>query len=66
MNAEHYQVGSLLNSSTKDAVATDWDWESVAKAVFETDKRPIILFDGQCNLCNGSVNFALDHDPKGT
>jgi len=41
-----------------------WDYRSVAKAAFVPDKRPIILFDGQCNLCNGSVNFALDHDPK--
>lgn len=25
---------------------------------------PIILFDGVCNLCNSSVNFIIDHDPK--
>jgi predicted DCC family thiol-disulfide oxidoreductase YuxK len=24
----------------------------------------IILFDGVCNLCNGTVNFVIDHDPK--
>jgi len=24
----------------------------------------IILFDGVCNLCNGSVNFVLDRDKK--
>ncbi len=29
-----------------------------------TDKHPIILFDGVCNLCNGSVNFIIDRDPK--
>ena len=23
----------------------------------------IILFDGVCNLCNGAVNFVIDHDP---
>lgn len=23
----------------------------------------IILFDGVCNLCNGAVNFIIDHDP---
>ena len=32
---------------------------------FQDDKRPIILFDGHCNLCNGGVNFAIDHDPQG-
>ncbi|RRB04589.1 thiol-disulfide oxidoreductase DCC family protein [Larkinella rosea] len=24
----------------------------------------IIVFDGVCNLCNGAVNFIIDHDPK--
>ena len=42
-----------------------WDWEQVTAQVFQDDKRPIILFDGVCNLCNGGVNFALDHDAKG-
>ena len=26
---------------------------------------PVILFDGVCNLCNGSVNFVIDRDPEG-
>lgn len=25
----------------------------------------ILLFDGVCNLCNGAVNFIIDHDPQG-
>lgn len=29
------------------------------------DDRPIILFDGVCNLCNASVNFVIDRDPRG-
>lgn len=28
------------------------------------DNSHIILFDGVCNLCNGSVNFVLDRDKK--
>lgn len=32
---------------------------------FANDQRPIILFDGVCNLCNGAVNFMLDIDAKG-
>lgn len=24
---------------------------------------PIVLFDGVCQFCNGSVNFLIDHDP---
>jgi predicted DCC family thiol-disulfide oxidoreductase YuxK len=23
----------------------------------------VLLFDGVCNLCNGAVNFVIDHDP---
>ncbi|MBO6576119.1 MAG: thiol-disulfide oxidoreductase DCC family protein [Rhodothermales bacterium] len=31
-----------------------------------TAGKPIILFDGVCNLCNGAVNYVIDHDPQGT
>jgi len=41
------------------------DPTTVAKRVFATDQRPVILFDGVCNLCNGAVNLALDWDPSG-
>jgi predicted DCC family thiol-disulfide oxidoreductase YuxK len=27
---------------------------------------PIVLFDGVCNLCSGSVQFILQRDPEGT
>ena len=37
----------------------------VLERVFEQDSRPIILFDGVCNLCNSAVNLALDWDPSG-
>jgi len=37
----------------------------VLEKVFSEDKRPIILFDGVCNLCNNAINLALDWDPSG-
>mmetsp|Transcript_18566 Transcript_18566/g.37536 ORF Transcript_18566/g.37536 Transcript_18566/m.37536 type:complete len:217 (+) Transcript_18566:134-784(+) len=37
----------------------------VLKRIFQTDDRPVILFDGVCNLCNSAVNLALDWDPSG-
>ncbi|KAH7301952.1 hypothetical protein KP509_23G049800 [Ceratopteris richardii] len=37
-----------------------------ADSYFLSDSRPIILFDGVCNLCNGGVNMVLDNDPKET
>ncbi|CAD7703424.1 unnamed protein product [Ostreobium quekettii] len=32
---------------------------------FANDSRPIILYDGVCNFCNGGVNMILDNDPSG-
>ncbi len=29
------------------------------------DNRPIVIFDGVCNLCNGAVNFIIKRDPEG-
>jgi predicted DCC family thiol-disulfide oxidoreductase YuxK len=29
------------------------------------DERPILLFDGVCNLCNRTVQFVIDRDPAG-
>lgn len=26
--------------------------------------KPILLFDGVCNLCQGSVQFVIQHDPE--
>ena len=46
----------------KYADEVDWDWQQMATDVFQEDKRPIVLFDGVCNLCNGGVNFAMDQD----
>ena len=30
----------------------------------EIQSRHIVLFDGVCNLCNGSVQFILEHEPS--
>lgn len=29
------------------------------------NSKPVILFDGVCNLCNSSVQFIIKNDPKG-
>ena len=29
-----------------------------------SNTEAIVLFDGICNLCNGSVQFIIKHDPK--
>lgn len=36
----------------------------IAKAVFEQDARPVLLYDGVCNMCNRFVNLFLDIDKE--
>jgi predicted DCC family thiol-disulfide oxidoreductase YuxK len=28
-----------------------------------SDRHPVVLFDGVCNLCDRTVQFIIDHDP---
>ena len=55
------QESSSSSSSTSQLL----DVSLIAQRVFEKDQRPVILFDGVCNLCNNAVNLALDWDPNG-
>lgn len=41
------------------------DLRKRGKRLFDTDQRPVILFDGICNFCNAYVNQILDLDPEG-
>lgn len=34
-----------------------------AGAAAPADERPVVLFDGVCNLCNGIVRFVIARDP---
>lgn len=61
-------ASSPTTAETNDAEeeTESFDWKEIAKSVFSgKDQRPVILFDGMCNLCNGGVNFALDYDDVG-
>jgi len=35
-------------------------------AIAESDDHPILVFDGVCNLCNGSIQYIIPRDPDGT
>ncbi|KAF5837796.1 hypothetical protein DUNSADRAFT_3868 [Dunaliella salina] len=50
----------LLNSTRTNTALTQR-----SKDYFQGDSRPIILYDGVCNLCNGAVSLMLDLDPEG-
>lgn len=34
--------------------------------LFDGDSRPVVLYDGVCNMCNGAVDVAVSRDPDGT
>lgn len=52
-HSSHGRVQAMTHSS---------EMQSIASTVFEMDKRPVVLFDGVCNLCNNAVNTAIDLD----
>jgi predicted DCC family thiol-disulfide oxidoreductase YuxK len=51
------------NTKTRKSTTSHSQAPSTTTTYFPaTDLRPIILYDGICNLCNGGVNFALRLD----
>lgn len=49
-------------SKKKEKKTLSWDWEYVVQQCWKESLQPVILFDGECGLCNGGVNFVLDMD----
>jgi len=63
----HVQSDNNNAGNITDAVPTPIldEPKTVSLNVFRQDDRPIVLFDGVCNMCNSAVNLALDWDPQG-
>eukprot|EP00933_Yihiella_yeosuensis_P065493 TRINITY_DN69344_c0_g1_i1.p1 TRINITY_DN69344_c0_g1~~TRINITY_DN69344_c0_g1_i1.p1 ORF type:complete len:248 (-),score=49.69 TRINITY_DN69344_c0_g1_i1:90-797(-) len=38
---------------------------SIFEKLFAADSRPVVLYDGVCNMCNKAVDTALEKDPDG-
>ncbi|XP_042451352.1 DCC family protein At1g52590, chloroplastic-like isoform X1 [Zingiber officinale] len=56
-------VAALRIQSPPSSSSASVDWVKVTDGeFFQTDSRPIMLFDGVCNLCNGGVRFVCDND----
>ncbi|XP_025816280.1 LOW QUALITY PROTEIN: DCC family protein At1g52590, chloroplastic-like [Panicum hallii] len=54
------QVAAAAGGARRRSIKAATDAE-----FFQTsDTRPIMLFDGVCNLCNGGVRFVREHDPN--
>ncbi|XP_027187315.1 DCC family protein At1g52590, chloroplastic isoform X2 [Cicer arietinum] len=56
------KVNNTLSQPRSDGVK----WVEATSSFFDQDKRPIMLFDGVCNLCNGGVNFVRHNDRNKT
>ncbi|GLJ53497.1 hypothetical protein SUGI_1141370 [Cryptomeria japonica] len=54
----------LCDISTRCLPSSKLEVMKESDSFFTTDSRPIMLFDGVCNLCNGGVKFIRDNDPK--
>ncbi|CAI0542204.1 unnamed protein product [Linum tenue] len=53
-----FATSAALSPSRGETV----NWVEATNSVFEKDSRPIMLFDGVCNLCNGGVRFVRQND----
>lgn len=53
----------MSSDAASDEQPGDGDEESRSEAA--SGEHPILLFDGVCNLCSGSVQFVIDHDSAG-
>jgi len=38
--------------------------QRIQSSMTASSEHPVILFDGVCNLCTGSVQYVIRHDPK--
>ncbi|KAH6782076.1 putative thiol-disulfide oxidoreductase DCC [Perilla frutescens var. hirtella] len=55
---------SAASSTTPRSDTAAVDWVKETASFFEQDSRPIMLFDGVCNLCNGGVKIVRDNDRR--
>ncbi|KAK4780370.1 hypothetical protein SAY87_016476 [Trapa incisa] len=53
-----FKALASLSTPRKEAV----DWVEATSSFFERDSRPIMLFDGVCNMCNGGVRIVRAND----
>ncbi|CAJ1955086.1 unnamed protein product [Sphenostylis stenocarpa] len=62
LSARKFSIFATLAQPSSDTT----NWVEATSSFFDQDKRPIMLFDGVCNLCNGGVKFVRDNDRNKT
>ena len=57
------RAGVRARVSSNEVTSSVNDVKEVEARVFGAgDSRPVVLFDGVCNMCNGGVNFVINWD----
>lgn len=63
LRAASLEEATLHQPSTADTNTGDGTTTFAAPALFTAaDSRPVVLFDGKCNLCSWGVQLMLDYD----
>ncbi len=53
------------DADVSQGTETDSQDGSAVDLAAVVEEGPVLLFDGVCNLCNGAVQFVIEHDPEG-
>jgi predicted DCC family thiol-disulfide oxidoreductase YuxK len=56
-------TGFLLNPASRGFLSHSRYDDGLNASDTRSTHAPVVLFDGVCNLCNGSVQFIITHDP---
>eukprot|EP00440_Ansanella_granifera_P043828 gb/GFBE01047495.1/.p1 GENE.gb/GFBE01047495.1/~~gb/GFBE01047495.1/.p1 ORF type:complete len:219 (+),score=47.91 gb/GFBE01047495.1/:1-657(+) len=56
---------SVVSKVRLAAMPTAEAARSTFDGLFSSDQRPVVLYDGVCNMCNRAVDVALEKDPDG-
>ncbi|CAE8588485.1 unnamed protein product [Polarella glacialis] len=60
--SHHGRTGVAATATAASGNEASW---SLFNNLFARDQRPVVLYDGVCNMCNRAVDVALDKDPEG-
>lgn len=59
---QHWHARNAASSASSQPNLSLQVSDTFSRVFSNGDERPVILFDGMCNMCNGGVTFILDMD----
>jgi predicted DCC family thiol-disulfide oxidoreductase YuxK len=60
-----YVFDTSVDTTSSEADDDNEDSKNSKDQKMHPHSKPIVLFDGVCNLCNDAANFVIDHDETG-